>query len=77
MKDLISLMGFSTAKELKKSFVLLMKSIKLETKLQNLGLKKMDLKVIVKHGFNPDRVKNNPRLLTREALIKILYRIYK
>lgn len=51
----------------------LMKTIGLETRLSQLGITKQnDLNIILDHGFNPDRVKNNPRLLTREALSKIL-----
>ena len=44
-----------------------------ETKLSRLNIKTdKDLNLIIKNGFNPDRVKNNPRLLTKEALRKIL-----
>jgi alcohol dehydrogenase class IV len=32
----------------------------------------IDKSVIIKHGFNPDRVKNNPRLLTITSLEKVL-----
>lgn len=51
----------------------LMKTIGLETRLGKLGItSKKDINIILDHGFNPDRVKNNPRLLTREALERIL-----
>ena len=45
----------------------------LETRLSRLNIKTdQDIELIIKNGFNPDRVKNNPRLLTKEALRKIL-----
>ena len=47
-----------------------MRKINLETTLSSLGITDFDL--ILKEGFNPERVKNNPRLLTEEALLEIL-----
>ncbi|MDR0823230.1 MAG: phosphonoacetaldehyde reductase [Endomicrobium sp.] len=41
----------------------------LERKLKNLGFNnEKDFQYIIDNGFNPQRVKNNPRLLTKEAL---------
>jgi alcohol dehydrogenase class IV len=54
----------------------LMKNIGLETKLSRIGLSKDDIELIIKKGFNPDRVRNNPRLLTKDNLKKILEEIY-
>jgi len=31
-----------------------------------------DIEIIIKNGFNPERVKNNPRLLTETQLRSIL-----
>ena len=53
----------------------LIHQIGLETRLSSLGLKKEDIETIV-NGFNVDRAKNNPRLLTKEALREILNEIY-
>ena len=54
----------------------LMLGIGLKTKLNDLGIKtEKDIDVIIKNGFNPDRVKNNPRNLTEKALRDILYKI--
>jgi alcohol dehydrogenase class IV len=52
-----------------------MKSINLETKLGNLGISEKDLDLIVKNGFNPQRVKNNPRIITESQLRIILKKI--
>lgn len=35
-----------------------------------------DIEMIVRHGFNPERVNNNPRKLTRPALQEILRQAY-
>ena len=48
----------------------------LSTKLSELGIQTdEDIQLIIGRGFNPDRVYNNPRKLTEDALIKILYEI--
>ncbi|MDR3049781.1 MAG: phosphonoacetaldehyde reductase [Elusimicrobiota bacterium] len=45
----------------------------LERKLKNLGFSnEKDFQYIIDNGFNPQRVKNNPRLLTKESLNNIL-----
>jgi len=54
----------------------LMKDIGLETRLSDLGIDKKDIGLIVKEGFNPQRMKNNPREITRDDLRKILEEIY-
>lgn len=50
----------------------IMDAIGLDKRLSNFGIKDRDLKDIVKNGFNPDRVKNNPRALTADALEALL-----
>lgn len=54
----------------------LMKTIGLEKRLSSLGIDKEGIEIIIKKGFTPERVKNNPRLLTKENLRKILENIY-
>lgn len=46
----------------------LMVEIGLEKKLSKLGINHKGVKTILENGFRPDRVKNNPRELTVEAL---------
>ena len=51
----------------------LMKTINLETDIGKLGvINANDIEVVVKNGFNPQRVNNNPRQLTEEALRDLL-----
>tara|TARA_Y100000034_G_C6895513_1_gene412767 strand:+ start:124 stop:1248 length:1125 start_codon:yes stop_codon:yes gene_type:complete len=55
----------------------LLEDIKLEKSLSKLGIKSnRDIEIVISHGFNPERVKNNPRKLTEEKLRKILKSIY-
>lgn len=55
----------------------LMSEIGLETSLKQLGLKNNDLDILIKKGFTPERVKNNPRELNEKELKSILYSILK
>lgn len=49
----------------------------LQSRLSNLGLRtKKDIEIIVANGYAPDRVKNNPRILTQQVLREILEQIY-
>lgn len=74
--ELIRILHVNDADEANSRIKELMNSIGLKTRLSELGLKEKDKKTIIKNGFNPERVKNNPRLLTEENLRKILDKIY-
>ena len=52
----------------------LMKLIGLETSLNRAGV--VDIGTIIEHGFTQNRVANNPRLVTKENLKKLLKEIY-
>jgi alcohol dehydrogenase len=54
----------------------LMISIGLKVKLSEFGLSKKDLAVVIEKGFTPERMINNPRRVTRQAMQKILRRIF-
>lgn len=76
MRELISIIGVSSFIEAKEKIRNLMKDIGLETKLQDLGIKSQnDIEIIIENGFNPERVKNNPRLLSEPQLRNILEEI--
>ena len=73
IKEIVNLIDARSVEEASKKITNLMKDIGLKTKLSELGIKaKKDIEIIIKNGFNPDRVKNNPRILTESALRKIL-----
>jgi alcohol dehydrogenase class IV len=76
MRELISIIEVSSFIEAKEKIRDLMNDIGLETKLQDLGLKSQnDIEIIIENGFNPERVKNNPRLLSEPQLRNILEEI--
>jgi len=73
IKDIVHLLGEERAEKASEKITSLMKEIGLGTQLTELGIQTDDdIEIIIKHGFNPDRVKNNPRKLTETALRKIL-----
>lgn len=49
--------------------------IGLETKLSKLGINEADFDLIIANGFNPQRMKNNPVIVTKEDLRNILNKI--
>ena len=69
MTEIFDLLNVKNGTEAKKMIEDLMVSIHLETGLQELGIKtEQDRELIIKNGFNPERVKNNPRVLTEQNL---------
>ena len=76
MNRLVSIIGASDFQDAKEKIMYIMKQINLETKLSELGINSSeDIDIIVKNGFTPNRVKNNPRLLTEIQLRKMLEEI--
>lgn len=47
-------------------------SIGLKTKLMELDINKKDIPILVKNGFTPNRVKNNPRRVMQDSLTEML-----
>lgn len=76
INELIGIFGADSIIEGKKVITSLISSIGLKTRLSELGLKREDLDLIVKKGFYPARVKNNPKALTAESSRIILSNIY-
>ena len=73
IEEIAQLLGGSSVSEAKQLIDTLMLQVGLETDLSKLGIQgDKDIQLILDNGFNPDRVKNNPRLLTRSALSDIL-----
>ena len=71
--EIIEMIGARSAADAKTKIENLMKQIGLSTRLSELGIKtNNDILLIVKNGFNPQRVKNNPRRLTENKLISLL-----
>jgi len=73
MSELIRILGCSSFIEAKEKITELITKLNLHVKFKELGIKSPeDIEIIIKNGFNPERVKNNPRLLTESKLKEIL-----
>ncbi|MDP3733895.1 MAG: phosphonoacetaldehyde reductase [Nanoarchaeota archaeon] len=76
MQELMAMAGVTSPDDFNHQWCALMDTIGLERRLHKLGLTtEEDIDLIVKNGFNPERVRNNLRVLTERELKKILYRI--
>ena len=73
---IIKILGFKNSSDAKKGFTKLMENIGVETKLRNLNINKQGVELIIKKGFTPRRMDNNPRKITEINLRKILEEIY-
>ncbi len=76
IRDIVTILGCKNPEEVPIKISLLMKLIGLETKFSEWGMTKKDLELIIKEGFNTERVKNNPRVLTGKSLRRILGKVY-
>ena len=76
LSELYSLFQVRTVEEMQEKINLLIDQIGLSRKLTRLNIHSQEnYNLIVANGFNPERVKNNPRELTETALREILKRI--
>ncbi|MBW8000498.1 MAG: phosphonoacetaldehyde reductase [Planctomycetes bacterium] len=75
MAELIELLDVHTPDEARDKIINIMKEIKLETRLSNLGIGKDSIKIIVENGFNPQRMKNNPKVITETELRSLIAQI--
>jgi alcohol dehydrogenase class IV len=72
INNLVKLLGASDVLKAKQRINDLLLAVGLKISLSDLGINSDGIKIIIKNGFNPDRVKNNPRLLTKQNLLEIL-----
>ncbi|OGS22909.1 MAG: hypothetical protein A2252_07470 [Elusimicrobia bacterium RIFOXYA2_FULL_39_19] len=74
MNELLDILNVVSPAEAKNKITNIMKSIGLKTRLFELGIKKSNINQIIK-GYNPERMKNNPRTLTKNDIKGILEEI--
>lgn len=60
----------------KQKLISLMDELHLEKRLSNLGVPPEGKKIIVENGFAPDRIRNNPRTISRTDLEAIIDKIF-
>jgi alcohol dehydrogenase class IV len=71
----LKLLGVTTSSEAKNVIIHMMNEINLETRLSKLGIGEDDIEIIVKNGFNPQRMRNNPRTISESELRDLLSQI--
>jgi len=73
MMELVKLLGEKNPEGAGAKMESMMRNTGLKTRLSELGVKKdSDIELIVKNGFSPERMKNNPRRLTEDSLREML-----
>ncbi len=70
VQEIVQALGCETPEQAKEHLTNLMGKIGLETRLSKLGINEEQIQLIIDNGFNPQRVKNNPRSLSEEELRK-------
>ncbi|MES2205271.1 MAG: phosphonoacetaldehyde reductase [Pseudomonadota bacterium] len=75
LDEIIYLLGYSSASEACLGLINLMKHIGLKTTLKELGIYPHHWNNIIQEGFNPERVKNNPRRLDKDQLYSLFKKI--
>ena len=75
MNKLIGILGADTSGEAKEKIINIMKEINLEVRLSGLGVSRDSIGIIVKNGLDPQRIKNNPRLVSQPDLRDLIRRI--
>ena len=68
LQDICRILGHESISSFQAGWFSLMRDIGLKTTLADLNIQRSDWQIIIKHGFNPQRVKKNPRLLTESQL---------
>ncbi|MCX6794953.1 MAG: phosphonoacetaldehyde reductase [Candidatus Falkowbacteria bacterium] len=72
IKDIIKLLGAHNCQNAQEKIESILKGVGLATRFRELNIFREDLKIIFKNSFNPERMKNNPRLVTKKELWKML-----
>ena len=72
LDEIVALLGYHSIQEAKEGLIQLMQRIGAKTSLKDLGIDRSGWDIIVENGFNPQRVRNNPRALTEPHLRTLL-----
>lgn len=75
MSELFTILKVKTANKAKDKIINIMKEINLETKLSNLGINRNDIDTIIENGFNQQRMKNNPKIVSEKGLRILIEKI--
>ncbi|PKP61961.1 alcohol dehydrogenase [Candidatus Atribacteria bacterium HGW-Atribacteria-1] len=75
MSELFTILKVKTANKAKDKIINIMKKINLETRLSKLGINRNNIDVIIENGFNPQRMKSNPKLVSEKDLRVLIDKI--
>ena len=76
MQELFFMLGVKQGKQAQEKLFRLMDSIHLKRKISELGIKEEDLQTIVEKGFSNQRAINNPVIITKKMVLRILKDIF-
>jgi len=76
MKELLNILDVKSPEEAKYKMEDLITNLGLKNHLSNLNIKNSDLPFLIEKSFNKERMGNNPRLLTKKGLERILNNIF-
>lgn len=74
-KELLRVIGGKNRTAAAKKITVLIKKCSLATKLSQLGINRENFEIILKEGFDPERINNAPRIPTKKVLKAILEKI--
>ena len=77
LENLLDVLGYADVNEMKRGLDELAKEVHIPISLEEAGIPKEGIEVILEEGFHPERVTNNPRKLTKTELRRILENIYE
>lgn len=72
MSELFTSLNVKKADKAKDKLLSIMKGIYLETKLFKLGVNRDNINIIIENGFNMQRMKNNPKVVCKSDLEKLI-----
>ena len=73
LDEITAMLGADTIDEAARALTKKLKSIGLETSFSQLGIRtEQDIQIVIQHGFDPGRVRNNPRSINEVSLKKLI-----
>lgn len=77
MQELVEILGALNPAQAREKVIHVMKDIHLATSLSELGVNKDSNDVIINNAFNPEKIRNNPKLVSEKDIRLILKELFK
>ena len=75
MNELLKILKVQTPKKARKKIIEIMSGINMKTKLSDFGIDNDGIEIKIKNGSNPQRMKNNPKVLSELDLRNLIEKI--